>query len=206
MITGPVLSRLYGSEIEVVRLHGRIFVMSGSHDLEHDEHRHDDGMRMPTGMPMGTGMGMGTHTTGTAMRGRMLEYDFMRNAFAAAAVVALVAGIVGYFLVLRGQTFAGHALAHVGFTGATGAVLMGLAPLWGMVPMTVAAGIGMGMLGERLAQRDVAVGLVLALSLGFGLLFLHFYTASPRRRPRCCSATCWRWMQARYGCCWGSAC
>ena len=46
-----------------------------------------------------------------------------------------------------------------------------------MVVMTVAAGIGMGVMGERLAQRDVAVGMVLALSLGFGLLFLHFFTA-----------------------------
>lgn len=107
----------------------------------------------------------------------MFEYDFMRNAFAAASVVAVVAGIVGYFLVLRGQTFAGHALAHVGFTGATGAVLVGVTPLWGLVVMTLAAGIGMGSLGERLAQRDVAIGLVLALSLGLGLLFLHFYTA-----------------------------
>ncbi|HUB11530.1 MAG TPA: metal ABC transporter permease [Acetobacteraceae bacterium] len=106
----------------------------------------------------------------------MLDYDFMRNAFAAAAVVAVLSGIVGYFLVLRGQTFAGHALAHVGFTGATGAVLIGVAPLWGMVAMTVAAGIAMGMMGEHLTQRDVAIGLVLALSLGFGLLFLHFYT------------------------------
>jgi zinc/manganese transport system permease protein len=107
----------------------------------------------------------------------MFEYDFMRNAFAAAAVVAIVAGIAGYFLVLRGQTFAGHALAHVGFTGATGAVLIGVAPFWGLVLMTLAAGIGMGSLGERVAQRDVAIGLVLALSLGLGLLFLHLYTA-----------------------------
>ena len=107
----------------------------------------------------------------------MLEYDFMRTAFAAATVVAVLAGAVGYFLVLRGQTFAGHALAHVGFTGATGAVLIGIAPLWGLVLMTLAAGLGMGFGGERLAQRDVAIGLVLALSLGFGLLFLHFYTS-----------------------------
>jgi zinc/manganese transport system permease protein len=115
----------------------------------------------------------------------MLDYDFMRNAFAASGIVAAVAGAVGYFLVLRGQTFAGHALAHVGFTGATGAVLVGLAPLWGLVALTLAAGIGMGAIGESgggagrrgLAQRDVAIGLVLALSLGFGLLFLHFYTA-----------------------------
>ena len=48
VITGPVLSRLYGSEIDVVRLNGRIFVMSGGHDMEHDAHRHDDGRRMRT--------------------------------------------------------------------------------------------------------------------------------------------------------------
>lgn len=107
----------------------------------------------------------------------MLDYDFMRNAFEAASVVAIIGGAVGYFLVLRGQTFAGHALAHVGFTGATGAVLIGVAPLWGLVAMTLAAGIGMGLLGERLQQRDVAIGIVLAFSLGLGLLFLHFYTA-----------------------------
>jgi len=107
----------------------------------------------------------------------MLDYDFMRTAFAAATIVAIVAGLVGYFLVLRGQTFAGHALAHVGFTGATGAVLIGAPPLAGLVLLTVAAGLGMGFLGERLAQRDVAIGIVLALSLGFGLLFLHFFTA-----------------------------
>jgi zinc/manganese transport system permease protein len=107
----------------------------------------------------------------------MFEYDFMRNAFAAATVVALVSGIVGYFLVLRGQTFAGHALAHVGFTGATGAVLIGVAPLWGLVAMTVAAGVLMGFMGERLAERDVAIGIVLAFSLALGLLFLHFFTS-----------------------------
>jgi zinc/manganese transport system permease protein len=107
----------------------------------------------------------------------MLEYDFMRNAFAAAGVAALVSGFVGYFLVLRGQTFAGHALGHIGFAGATGAVLIGLAPIWGLVGFTVAAGIGMGLMGERISGRDVAIGVVLALALGFGLLFLHYYTA-----------------------------
>jgi zinc/manganese transport system permease protein len=107
----------------------------------------------------------------------MFAYDFMQHAFAAATIVALVSGPVGYFLIMRGQTFAGHALSHVGFTGATGAVLIGVSPIWGLVLLTVAAGIGMGMLGERLAHRDLAIGLVLALSLGFGLLFLHFFTA-----------------------------
>ena len=107
----------------------------------------------------------------------MLEYDFMRTAFAAAAIVAVVAGLVGSFLVLRGQTFAGHALSHVGFTGATGAVLVGASPLWGLVLVTVAGGVGMGLLGERLQHRDVAIGVVLSSALGLGLLFLHFFTA-----------------------------
>jgi zinc/manganese transport system permease protein len=108
----------------------------------------------------------------------MLEYDFMRTAFAASGVAAVLAGTVGFFLVLRGQTFAGHALSHVGFTGATGAILFGLSPLAGLVGFTFVAGIGMGLFGEKLAHRDVAIGMMLSLSLGLGLLFLHFYTAA----------------------------
>jgi zinc/manganese transport system permease protein len=108
----------------------------------------------------------------------MLEYDFMRTAFAASGVAAVLAGTVGFFLVLRGQTFAGHALSHVGFTGATGALLFGLTPLAGLVGFTFVAGVGMGLFGEKLAERDVAIGMILSLSLGLGLLFLHFYTAA----------------------------
>jgi zinc/manganese transport system permease protein len=121
-------------------------------------------------------MGM-TRAIITVTTTTMLEYDFMRNAFAAAGVAAIVSGLVGYFLVLRGQTFAGHALGHIGFAGATGAVLVGVASVWGLVGFTVAAGVGMGLMGERISGRDVAIGVVLALALGFGLLFLHYYTA-----------------------------
>ena len=115
--------------------------------------------------------------TNTTMASTMFTYDFMQNAFAAAGIVAVVSGLVGFFLVLRAQTFAGHALSHVGFAGATGALLVGVAPLWGLTVLTLLAGIGMGTLGERLDQRDVAIGIVLAMSLGLGLLFLHFFTA-----------------------------
>jgi zinc/manganese transport system permease protein len=108
----------------------------------------------------------------------VLEYDFMRSAFLASGVAALLAGTVGYFLVLRGQTFAGHALSHVGFTGATGAVLFGLSPLAGLIGFTLLAGIGMGFFGEKLGERDVAIGMMLSLALGLGLLFLHFYTSA----------------------------
>ena len=120
----------------------------------------------------------------------MLTYDFVLRAFAASGVVALVAGTVGWFLVLRGQTFAGHALSHVGFAGATGAALVGVPPLAGMVAFTLLAGVAMGLIAERLSGRDVAIGIVLALALGFGLLFLSLNRPRPRsRRPRFSSAT-----------------
>ena len=106
----------------------------------------------------------------------LFDYEFMRNAFAAATIVAIVSGSIGYFLVLRGETFAGHALAHVGFPGATGAVLIGVSPFLGLTVFTLAAGLGISLIGDK-AHRDVAIGLVLTLSLGLGLLFLHFYTA-----------------------------
>jgi zinc/manganese transport system permease protein len=121
-------------------------------------------------------------TTGLAIRTitttPMLEYDFMRTAFVASGMAAILAGTVGFFLVMRGQTFAGHALSHVGFTGATGALLFGLSPLAGLVGFTFVSGIGMGLFGEKLAERDVAIGMMLSLALGLGLLFLHFYTAA----------------------------
>ncbi len=107
----------------------------------------------------------------------MFAYEFMTNAFAAAGIVAVVSGFVGYFLVMRGQTFAGHALSHIGFAGATGAGLIGLAPLWGLLAFTLTAGIVMGALSERIGNRDIAIGVVLSLALGFGLLFLHYYTS-----------------------------
>ncbi len=108
----------------------------------------------------------------------MFEYDFMRTAFMAGGVVAIVAGAVGFFLVLRNLAFAGHALSHVGFAGATGSVLLGIGALWGLLAFTLIAAVAMGVLGDRLRQRDVAVGIVLSLALGLGVLFLYLYTTS----------------------------
>ncbi len=107
----------------------------------------------------------------------MLDYEFMRAAFLAGTIVAIAAGAVGYFLVLRNVAFAGHALSHVGFAGATGAVLVGVAPLWGLVLFTAIAVAAMSMLGDRVRGRDVAVGIIFSLALGLGVLFLHFYTS-----------------------------
>src|SRR5581483_6433011 len=96
-----------------------------------------------------------------------LRYDFMQNAYAAGTIIGIVVAIVGFFVVLRGLTFAGDALAHVGFTGAAGVILLGLCALGGIV---------MGLLGERVRGRDVAIGIVMAFAMGLGALFLSLYT------------------------------
>jgi len=105
----------------------------------------------------------------------MLSYEFMRHAFAAAALAALAAAACGYFLVLRGQSFAGHALSHIGFAGAAAAPLFGLPVLAGFLLAALAGGAGIGLLGEARGGRDVAIGMVLALALGLGMFFLHLY-------------------------------
>ncbi len=74
----------------------------------------------------------------------MLDYDFMRTAFLAGGIVAIIAGAVGYFLVLRNLTFAGHAFSHIGFAGATGSILLGIDPLWGLLAFTLAAAAAIG--------------------------------------------------------------
>ena len=108
----------------------------------------------------------------------LFRYAFMQHAFEAGTVVALSAGVIGYFVVLRGLSFAAHALSHIGFAGATGAVLVGVAPIVGLLVFTMSAGAVMGALGQRLRGRDVTIGLVMAWSLGLGLLFTRLYQGS----------------------------
>ena len=106
----------------------------------------------------------------------ILRHDFVQNAFLAGVIVAIISGLVGYFVVLRGQAFACEALSHVGFTGALGAALVGASSLEGMFLFTVIAAIGMGALGKRLSGRDIEVGMVLSFVLGIGVLLLSLYT------------------------------
>ncbi len=105
---------------------------------------------------------------------QLFAYHFMQNAFLAGTLVALVAGVVGYFMVLRGQSFAGHTLAQVGFPGALGAALLGFSPVLGLIAFGFGAALLIGALSAREVKgQDVAVGMVLAFSLGLGLLFVR---------------------------------
>ncbi|MDQ6772859.1 MAG: metal ABC transporter permease [Candidatus Dormibacteraeota bacterium] len=106
----------------------------------------------------------------------MLDYPFMVHAFEAGTVVALVAGVIGYFVVLRAAAFAAHALSHIGFAGATGAVVLGVNPIFGLLIFTAGSGAVIGALGHRLRGRDVTIGIVLAWTLGLGVLFISLYT------------------------------
>ncbi|MGI8912747.1 MAG: metal ABC transporter permease [Chloroflexota bacterium] len=108
----------------------------------------------------------------------MLQYDFMRAAFLTATVTAVLAGLVGYFVVLRQVAFAGDTLSHVAFTGSLFALILGLNPLVGLFGLTALGGLGMGLLGERARARDEAIGTLLAWVLGLGALFLSLYTTS----------------------------
>ena len=87
-------------------------------------------------------------------------------------VVAIVAGAIGYFVVLRGSAFAAHALSHIGFAGATGAVVLALSPIVGLLAFTLGAGIAIGALGSRLRGRDVTIGIVLDDGLHWHALVL----------------------------------
>jgi zinc/manganese transport system permease protein len=106
----------------------------------------------------------------------MWQFDFMQHAFEAGTIIAIVAGVIGYFIVLRQSAFAAHALSHIGFAGAAGAVLIGLAPLFGLLVFTVGGALAMAVLGPRAANRDVQIGTVLAFMLGLGLLFISLYS------------------------------
>lgn len=105
----------------------------------------------------------------------MWQYAFMQHAFEAGTIVAIIAGCVGYFVIIRRLSFAAHALSHVGFAGAAGAVLIGLNPLIGLLAFTSGGGLAMAGLGKKASSRDVQIGTVLAFMLGLGVLFISLY-------------------------------
>jgi zinc/manganese transport system permease protein len=108
----------------------------------------------------------------------MLTHAFMQHAFLAGTAVALAAGLVGYFLVLRAQVFTADALSHVAFTGALASLAAGLDVRLGLFAVTIFVALGMGTLGRRARLDDVVVGGVFAWILGLGVLFLSLYTST----------------------------
>jgi zinc/manganese transport system permease protein len=96
---------------------------------------------------------------------------FMMNAWVVATIVAVVAGLVGFFVVLRGSAFMAHAIPNGSFAGAAGASLIGVNTIVGLGVFAVVGALGIGVLGRR-ARQDVATALALVVMLGLGALFL----------------------------------
>ena len=108
----------------------------------------------------------------------MMATDFMPRAFLAGGCIALAAGLVGYFVVLRNQVFTSDALGHVAFTGGLGGVLAGAPLVLSVFAATIGGSLAIGSLGGRGRGRDIAIGTVFAWVLGLGVLFLTLYTAA----------------------------
>ena len=108
----------------------------------------------------------------------MLGHPFLRYAFLGGTGIALASGLVGYFVVLRGQVFTGDALSHVAFTGALAALALGLDLRVGLYGACVVFAVIMAVLGGRSGADDTVVGSVFAWVLGLGALFLTVYTTS----------------------------
>jgi len=110
---------------------------------------------------------------------QLFSYQFMQNAFLAGTTTAVLAGIVGYFVVIRGEAFAGHTLAIVGFPGAAGAILFGLPQLLGLAVLCTASGLGIGVLGRGTVRdrhaESAAIGTIQAFLLALGFLFVSLY-------------------------------
>ncbi len=111
----------------------------------------------------------------------MFSILFIQNALLTGTCVALVSAFIGYFLIARRLTFAGHALSHIGFAGAAGAVLLGLPPLAGLLVFTMGASVGISLLSKESRERDLAIGIILTFALGLGILFLSLYAGFAER-------------------------
>jgi zinc/manganese transport system permease protein len=100
-------------------------------------------------------------------------------AAAIGAVVAIVSAVTGVFTVMRGQSFAGHALGDVSAAGGSGALLIGLSPVAGFVGLGIAGAGVMDLIGvRRLRGRDLATGIVLGAAIGLSALFLYLTSTS----------------------------
>ncbi|MCW2696190.1 MAG: Zinc transporter permease [Modestobacter sp.] len=109
---------------------------------------------------------------------QVLQTDFMQHAFLGGTMVALAAGLMGWFVITRQNAFAAHALAHIGFPGATGAILVGAPVTLGLAVFCVGGGLLIGLFGSRGADREVATGTVLAAATGLGVLFASLAAAN----------------------------
>lgn len=106
---------------------------------------------------------------------RLLGLDFVRSGLLAAAVLGLLAGVLGPLIVMRRMSFAVHGTAELAFTGAAAALLIGTSVEYGAIVGAVVAALLLGVLGGKESERDSVIGVVLSFGLGLGVLLLWFH-------------------------------
>lgn len=105
----------------------------------------------------------------------LLELDFFRHALLAATLASLLAGVVGTFVVLKRLVALGGGVAHAAFGGLGVAYWAGLPPRLGAVAVAALSAVGLGLLdGERARRQDAAIGVIWAVGMAIGLVFLHW--------------------------------
>jgi zinc/manganese transport system permease protein len=111
---------------------------------------------------------------------QLFEFHFMVNAFRAGTVVAVVAAAIGYFMVLRQQTFAGHTLSVVGFPGAAGAIWLGVSATFGYFAFCIVAALLIALVphgrGRAFSEESAVIGTIQAFALACGFLFVSLYS------------------------------
>jgi zinc/manganese transport system permease protein len=110
---------------------------------------------------------------------QLFAFHFMVNAFRAGTIVAVVAAVIGWLMVLRRQTFAGHTLALVGFPGAAGAIWLGISAIWGYFGFCAAAALVIAAVphgeGHGYSEESAGIGVIQAFALACGFLFVALY-------------------------------
>ena len=171
VVRTDTLSRLYGHHVEVIHVPGRVLVVSGA---EHQAHHPGDTDPFVRERVM-----LARLAWSSLFEPGFFTSEPVQVALVVGAIAAVVSGIVGVFTVIRGQSFAGHALADIGTAGGSAAVLVGASTLYGYVAFNVVAAGVMELIGIRKPRgRDLATGIVLGASLGLAALFLYEDTIS----------------------------
>ena len=166
VVRTETLSRLYGHHVEVIHVQGRVLVVSGA---EHQAHHAGDTDPFLRGAVM-----LVAASWSPLFEPGFFSSEPVQVALVVGAIAAVVSGIVGVFTVIRGQSFAGHALSDIGTAGGSAAFLVGASTLYGFVAFNVVAAGVMELIGIRKPRgRDLATGIVLGASLGLAALFLY---------------------------------
>lgn len=133
---------------------------------------------IPSGAPGGLATGLSWNLADDIRQ--LFEFHFMVNAFRAGTIVAILAGAIGWFMVLRRQAFAGHTLAIVSFPGAAGAIWLGVSASLGYFAATIAAALVIAAVPRPVdasvtSQESAVIGTVQAFALACGVLFVSLY-------------------------------